>query len=158
MFSYILRITDVNIIALKPLGSSFRLRPPLCSVKNKIRDFTCYVDLVLCCIKVYGPFCHGALKHDISTLFATFFVWTSLQFILYLYHWDFYHSVHMCRCKYTSNEQAFDQRIYNKYVHYAVRDIITLRWVRAMGLCNNVIRVDILRRHNKGIQMRFVFL
>jgi len=27
-------------------------------------------------------FCHGALKHDISTLFATFFVWTSLQFIL----------------------------------------------------------------------------
>ena len=22
----------------------------------------------------YGPFCHGALKHDISTLFTTFFV------------------------------------------------------------------------------------
>jgi len=33
-----------------------------------------------------GPFCHGALKHDISTLFATFFVWTSLQFILCNYH------------------------------------------------------------------------
>jgi len=31
---------------------------------------------------LYGPFCHGALKHDISTLFTTFFVWTSLQFIL----------------------------------------------------------------------------
>ena len=30
----------------------------------------------------YGPFCHGALKYDISTLFTTFFVWTSLQFIL----------------------------------------------------------------------------
>jgi len=31
---------------------------------------------------LYGSFCHGALKHDISTLFTTFFVWTSLQFIL----------------------------------------------------------------------------
>jgi len=34
---------------------------------------------------LYGPFCHGALKHDISTLFATFFVWTSLQFILFIF-------------------------------------------------------------------------
>ena len=30
----------------------------------------------------YIGFCHGALKHDMSTLFTTFFVWTSLQFIL----------------------------------------------------------------------------
>jgi len=29
-------------------------------------------------------FCHGALKHDISTLFTTFFVWTSIQFIFYI--------------------------------------------------------------------------
>ena len=30
---------------------------------------------VLCrSLFVYGPFCHGALKHDISTLFTTFFV------------------------------------------------------------------------------------
>ena len=36
---------------------------------------------------LYGPFCHGALKHDISTLFATFFVWTSLQFILLINTW-----------------------------------------------------------------------
>jgi len=34
---------------------------------------------------MYGPFCHGALKHDISTLFTTFLVWTSLQFILNRY-------------------------------------------------------------------------
>jgi len=33
---------------------------------------------------LYGQFCHGALKHDISTLFTTFFVWTSLQFIFSL--------------------------------------------------------------------------
>ena len=38
----------------------------------------------LCCSVcwfLYGPFCQGALKLDISTLFATFFHWTSLQFI-----------------------------------------------------------------------------
>jgi len=34
---------------------------------------------------VYGPFCYGALKPDISTLFTTFFLRTSLQFILYMY-------------------------------------------------------------------------
>jgi len=34
---------------------------------------------------LYGPFCHGALKHDISTLFTTFFVCTSLQFIFQFY-------------------------------------------------------------------------
>jgi len=35
-------------------------------------------------IYTIGPFCHGALKPDIhvSTLFTTFFLWTSLQFIL----------------------------------------------------------------------------
>jgi len=31
---------------------------------------------------LYGPFCHGALKLDISTLFTTFCLWTSLQFVL----------------------------------------------------------------------------
>jgi len=47
--------------------------------------------LVLClflccsmCLFLYGPFWHGALKLDISTLFTKFFLWTSLQFIL---HW-----------------------------------------------------------------------
>jgi len=33
-------------------------------------------------IASYGPFCHSALKLDISTLFTTFCIWTSLQFIL----------------------------------------------------------------------------
>jgi len=33
----------------------------------------------------YGSFCHGALKLDISTIFTTFFLRTSLQFILYRY-------------------------------------------------------------------------
>jgi len=33
---------------------------------------------------LYGPFYHGALKLEISTLFTTFFLWTSFQFILFL--------------------------------------------------------------------------
>ena len=42
----------------------------------------------LCCSVcwfLYGPFYHGALKLDISTLFTTFFLWTSLKFILKTY-------------------------------------------------------------------------
>jgi len=31
---------------------------------------------------LYVPFCHGALKLDMSILFTTFFLRTSLQFIL----------------------------------------------------------------------------
>ena len=31
---------------------------------------------------LYGLFCHGALKLNISTLFTIFFLWTSFQFIL----------------------------------------------------------------------------
>jgi len=34
------------------------------------------------CLFLYGPFCYGALKLDMSTFFTTFFLWTSLQFIL----------------------------------------------------------------------------
>ena len=30
---------------------------------------------------MYETFCHGALKLDMSVLFTTFFLWTSLQFI-----------------------------------------------------------------------------
>jgi len=43
---------------------------------------------------LYGPFCHGALKLDMSTLFTAPFRWTSLQFIFcirhsicIMYHW-----------------------------------------------------------------------
>ena len=39
----------------------------------------------LCCSVcwfLYGPFCHGALKLDISTLFTTFFLWIYFQFLL----------------------------------------------------------------------------
>jgi len=32
----------------------------------------------------YGPFCHDALKLDMSTLYTTFFLCASLQFILYI--------------------------------------------------------------------------
>jgi len=36
---------------------------------------------VMFCVFLYGPFCHGAHKLDLSTLFTTFFLWTSLPFI-----------------------------------------------------------------------------
>ena len=37
---------------------------------------------VMLCVFLYGPFCHGAHKLDLSTLFTTFYLWTSLPFIL----------------------------------------------------------------------------
>jgi len=37
---------------------------------------------VMFCVFLYGPFCHGAHKLDLSTLFTTFFLWTSPPFIL----------------------------------------------------------------------------
>ena len=43
------------------------------------------MSVLLCCsacLFLYGPFCHGALKLDMSTLFTTFFLWKSLQLIL----------------------------------------------------------------------------
>ena len=40
---------------------------------------TCFV---MFCVILYGPFCHGAHKLDLSTLFTTFFLWTSPPFIL----------------------------------------------------------------------------
>jgi len=42
------------------------------------------VFVLFCVFFVYGPFCHVALKLDMSTLFTTIFLWTSLQFILML--------------------------------------------------------------------------
>ena len=40
------------------------------------------------CLLLYEPFCHGAFKLDLSTLFSTFFLWTSLQFILSNYSYS----------------------------------------------------------------------
>jgi len=37
---------------------------------------------VMFCVFLYGPFCHGAHYSDLSKLFTTFFLWTSLTFIL----------------------------------------------------------------------------
>jgi len=46
------------------------------SYLNLIRT-TCFMECYDL-LTLYGPFCHGALKLDISTLFTTFFLWTSL--------------------------------------------------------------------------------
>ena len=35
------------------------------------------------CLFLYGPFCHSALKIDLSTLFTAFFLWTSHQYIFF---------------------------------------------------------------------------
>jgi len=44
---------------------------------------------------LYGPFCHGAHKLDLSTLFKTFFLWISLPFILQLNgHFSLVHCQH----------------------------------------------------------------
>jgi len=43
---------------------------------------------VMFCVFLYGPFCHGAHKLDLSTLFTSFFLWTSPPFILV--HWTYY--------------------------------------------------------------------
>ena len=46
----------------------------------------------LCCSVCWilnGQFCHGALKLAISTLFTTFFLWTSLQFIFSFFIYNF---------------------------------------------------------------------
>ena len=40
--------------------------------------FLCYYV----CLFSYWPFCHGALKLDMSTLFTTLFLWPFLQFVL----------------------------------------------------------------------------
>jgi len=39
-----------------------------------------YSVFVMFCVFLYGPFCHGAHKLDLSTLFTTFVLWTSLPF------------------------------------------------------------------------------
>jgi len=49
--------------------------------------FTCFC--VALCVSFCKGHCHCALKFDISTLFTTFFLWTSLQFILNVLDWHF---------------------------------------------------------------------
>jgi len=54
----------------------------------------CCVFVSFCVLVFVRAICHGALKLNISTLFTTFFVWTSLQlilcFFLYCCNWVFY--------------------------------------------------------------------
>ena len=56
-----------------------------CITKKKSKNSKNSFYLNVCCILVfhvflffYGPFCHGALKLDMPTLFTTFFLRTSL--------------------------------------------------------------------------------
>ena len=55
----------------------------------------CFVKF---CVFLYGPFCHGAHKLDLSTLFTTFFLWTSLSFIIF-----FYKALYLC---FTHNDKS----------------------------------------------------
>jgi len=67
--------------------------------KQKKFNKMCFFFINVCCVLVfyvflccsvcwiwYQSFCHVALKLDISTLFTTFFLWTSLQCLLSLYY------------------------------------------------------------------------
>jgi len=51
---------------------------------------------VMFCVFLYGQFCHGAHKLDLSTLFTTFFLWTSLPFIF----WFIEQFIFTQQCKY----------------------------------------------------------
>jgi len=47
--------------------------------RTKLVYFECLLRLVvLQCLFLYGPLAHGPLKLDLSTLFATLFLWTSI--------------------------------------------------------------------------------
>ena len=55
---------------------------------HKVRVMLRRVLRVLCCsmcLFLKAPFCHRALKLDLSIIFTTCFLLTSLQFILYSY-------------------------------------------------------------------------
>jgi len=75
----------------KPLSSNYP--GPLMGTLTRLVNTNKLLFLNVCCVLVYavfccvpcvlyGPFCHGAHKLDLSTLFTTFFLWTSLPFIL----------------------------------------------------------------------------
>ena len=53
-----------------------------CFFKCLLRLGVLRVFVLSVCWFLYVPFCHGALKFDISTLFTTFFLWTFLYIIL----------------------------------------------------------------------------
>jgi len=76
--------------------------------KTHTQELCCFLNV--CCVLVscvlfcfcfcvfvlYGPFCHGGLKLDISTLLTTIFLWQSLQFIFKFI--DILHYDIVCDC------------------------------------------------------------
>ena len=64
--------------------------PQVCDIKNntkigisQCRLRLCILHVLWCSVFLYGQFFHGAHKlFDFSTLFTTFFLWTSLPFII----------------------------------------------------------------------------
>jgi len=74
---YILSSIWLNIIKLRKIRKTEKNNYFLMSVASLYTP--CFV---MFCVFLYGPFCHGTHKLDLSTLFTTFFLWTSLPFIL----------------------------------------------------------------------------
>ena len=95
----------------------------------------CSAWRVLCCsmcLFLYGSFCLGALKYDLSTLFSTLFLQKSLQFILgYLKNrcLDVYTQYHL---RYTKNvfHIGFDLNwhvVITTFMHFLCWFISTLK-------------------------------
>ena len=72
--------------------SNWKLKKKIRKIRKKHKN-SCFLMsvaslytacFVMFCAFLYGPFCHGAHKLDLSTLFTTFFLLTSLPFIFIL--------------------------------------------------------------------------
>jgi len=61
------------------------MESPNCTLDDDTANqwlFRCFYVVLCVCLFVYGPFCHGVRKLNMSILFTIFFLFTSLQFIL----------------------------------------------------------------------------
>jgi len=90
VFSLTVPRRQFNIFWRSPL-SNWKFKIKIRKIENSKNSYffmsvaSLYTScFVMFCVFLYGPFCHGAHKLDLSTLFTTFFLWTSLPFILKL--------------------------------------------------------------------------
>ena len=103
---------------------------------------------------LYGPFCHGALKLDISTLFTTFFLLTtSLQFIFRLTDTRVYIKMHSKYNHVLKECVHFPTRIQSKILTNIKRlysyDIIYVCKTRSWTQTSSVL-LKIYKRQIKG--------
>jgi len=84
--SFYQRFMHVYLSLCKSLKHGFLVKRKSKNTKTSFSEFLLRLGVLrvlYCsvCFSVYGPFCHGVLKLDMSTSFTSFFLWTSIQFI-----------------------------------------------------------------------------